>query len=99
MEGKIYKLFNVKTGTKKDGTGWKSKEVVLSLSGGTFLYVTAWGDKVEVLEKAHEGQEVEFEFFVKSREYQGKWYTECSLTKIQLTGTYDDVKEDTGLPF
>lgn len=94
MEGQIHKLFDTKQGTSKLGKDWKAKDVVLKLKDGNFLLVTAWNDKADLFQKAKEGWDVEFEIFVKSREYLNKWYTECTFTKVQFPNVFETPDDD-----
>lgn len=93
MEGNIFKLFDTKQGTSKLGKDWKAKDVVLKLKDGNFLLVTAWNDKADLFNKAKEGWDVEFEMFVKSREYANKWYTECTFTKIGFPNVFEEPQD------
>lgn len=69
-----------------------------------------WGDKANVLQTFSQGQELNVAFDVESREYNGKWYTDCKAWKVeggssapQGSGgapSYDDIPplDDNDLP-
>lgn len=101
MEGKIFKLLEERSGVSTGGQKpWIKREVVVKITNGDFLVLTAWGDAATALKTAKDGQDVEFEFSVKSREYKDKWYTDCTVTKITFPGKYDDIPTEPGdLPF
>lgn len=46
-----------------------------------------WGDKISVLQNFSQGQELNVAFDVESREYNGKWYTDCKAWKIEAGGS------------
>lgn len=105
MEGTIYKLLEIKQGVSKTGKSWKARDVIVSIKGGSFLALTAWNETTDLLKGAKPGDDVEFEFSVKSREFSGKWYTECNLTRLHISSVFSDTHDeepeppDNDLPF
>lgn len=76
VKGKIVKKLEVQSGISKAGKDWKKQTVVVD-TGDDFnniIAVSAFGDKVEQLDKLQEGMNVIISCNVYSREYKGKYY-------------------------
>jgi len=76
VTGKLIKFLNIETGTSKSGKEWQKKTVVID-TGNEFnnlVAVSAFGDKVERMNKLEEGTTVTILCNVYSREYNGKYY-------------------------
>ena len=88
FQGKINRLFPVRTGTKQDGKEWTSQEFV-------FEYFERpddrWSDKVllSVMNERireydlHEGDEVKIGFSHSVREWQGRYFNEVRIYKFE----------------
>lgn len=50
------------------------------------IALTAFGQTMERTASLKKGSTVSVEFDVESREYQGKWYTDCTCWKIEAQG-------------
>ncbi|MEN9522043.1 MAG: hypothetical protein RL065_420 [Bacteroidota bacterium] len=84
FKAKINQLLEPQTGSGKNGV-WKKQNIILETFGEypKKICVTIWGDKVsnEILKL---GNEVETFFDLESREFNGKWYTDVKVWKIEL---------------
>mgnify|MGYP003679077257 FL=1 len=76
VTGKLVKILDLEEGTSKAGKSWQKQSVVID-TGGEFnnlTAVSAFGDKVDKLNRLELGMDVAILCNVYSREYQGKYY-------------------------
>ncbi len=76
VNGKLVKILDLKEGISKSGKHWQKQSVVID-TGGEFnnlIAVSAFGDKVDKLNRLELGMDVAILCNVYSREYQGKYY-------------------------
>ena len=76
VTGKLVKILDLEEGTSKAGKSWQKQSVVID-TGGEFnnlTAVSAFGDKVDKLNRLELGMDVTILCNVYSREYQGKYY-------------------------
>lgn len=87
LTGKIKTILPLETGEGKNGT-WKKQSFVIDYTDGNYPKQAAFiimGDKTEKLNSVRVGQEVTVGFAVASREYNGRWYTDCQAWFIKPT--------------
>ena len=70
VKGKLVKILDFEQGTSKAGKGWVKQTVVID-TGDEF---SAFGDKVQKMNKLELGMTVAILCNVYSREYKGKYY-------------------------
>ena len=82
----LIKIFPPQTGQGKNGI-WKKLELLFETldSFPKKLIGTAWGDAVDSFSLV-EGRRYNIEFDVESREYNGRWYTDVKIRKLESTG-------------
>ena len=89
LEGTIRQKLGVQSGTSARGA-WAKQEFILEFPDGNYTSqacFTAWGqDKVQELDKYQTGDRVKVSFNLKSREYNGRWYTDVSIWRISPAG-------------
>ena len=76
VTGKLVKILELETGTSKAGKEWKKQSILID-TGGEFnneICVSAFGDKVEQMNKLEVGMKVSVLCNVYSREYNGRYY-------------------------
>ena len=76
VTGKLVKVLDLESGVSKSGKEWQKQSVVID-TGGEFnnlTAVSAFGDKVEKLNRLELGMDVTILCNVYSREYNGKYY-------------------------
>ena len=87
-KGTIAILGEVQTGTSQSGNTWARQTIVVDIEGynGNFRKVAlqASGNIVTDLEQMMVGDKVEITYQVTAREWQGKWYNNVDLFKIEL---------------
>lgn len=88
-KGQIISKSEMLTGTTKNGETWKKQSIVLEVIDGNFLYhiaIDAMNEKVDQLASFQEGDKVDVGYVVRSREYNGRWYTDVKLVGIRHEG-------------
>ena len=76
VSGKLVKKLELETGTSKSGKEWKKQSIVID-TGNDFnneVCVSAFGDKMDQMNKLEVGMEVSVLCNVYSREYNGRYF-------------------------
>jgi len=76
VTGKLVKKLDLETGTSKAGKEWRKQSIVID-TGGEFnneICVSAFGDKMDQMNKLEIGMEVSVLCNVYSREYNGRYF-------------------------
>jgi hypothetical protein len=115
LTAKLIELLPLQSGTGKNGE-WKKQDIVVETDGQypKKICISLWGNKIEE-GKLQIGNMLDLNFDVESREYNGKWYTDCKAWKIDVVGAqqgaqaegytpqappeYDTVDKEPDLPF
>jgi hypothetical protein len=86
LTAKLIQLQTPQTGEGKNGP-WKKQDIIVE-TDGTYpkkVCISIWGDKInESVLKV--GNTLDIQFDVESREYNGKWYTDCKAWKVEVAG-------------
>ena len=89
IEGKIKQKLEVQSGQSERG-GWSRQAFILEYQDGKYpadICFTAFGDdKIEDLKRYQEGDEIKVSFNLKAREYNGRWYNDVRVWKIEPVG-------------
>ena len=88
LTGKIIKINDLQTGTGKNGE-WKKQDFVIEIPG-TYpkkVCLAAWGDRAQEVQALGVGMEVKASIDIESREYNGKWYTDVKVWKLERVMT------------
>lgn len=83
FNGKVTVILPLQTGTGRNGD-WKKQPFIVETTSTTPprpICFTLWGDKVDQYPLVP-GEEVTIHFYLESREYQNKWYTDAKVIKI-----------------
>lgn len=89
-EGKLYTKLEIQSGEGQKGP-WSKQSFVIE----TFdqypkkICLIAWTEKVELLKNVEPGDRLKIEFSVESREYQGRWYSDLRVIRLE---TFKDTK-------
>ena len=72
------------TGDGKNGK-WVKQDFVIETDEKfpKLAYFTAFGDKSDQVKKLEKGEKITVSFNVESREFNGKWYTNLTVWKIE----------------
>ena len=86
-KGTISFMSEVQSGIAQSGNPWYRQTIVVDVAGynGSFRKVAllATGNVVMDLEKMQIGDKVEVSYQVTAREYNGKWYNNVDLYKVE----------------
>ena len=86
LEGRIAQKMNVQSGTTARGA-WSKQEFIFEYQEGNYptkVVMHVWGDdKVKELEKYQVNDKVKVSFNLSSREYNGRWYTDVRVWRIE----------------
>jgi hypothetical protein len=85
ISGKVIQILSEQTGTGKNGQ-WYRQDFVIETEEQYPRKVcfSAWGEKASVIKDLKAGTSVKVSFNVESREFNGKWYTDLRLWKIEM---------------
>jgi len=105
--GKLKKFLPIETGTSKAGKEWQKQTVIIETDNefNNLTAVSAFGDKVDKLNKLQEGMTVAILCNVYSREYKGKYYHNIDGYHFSNQGENSEVNsnfvttDDNDLPF
>ena len=90
LEGTLRQKLGVQSGMSSRGS-WTKQEFVLEYPDGNFtsqVCMLAFGqDKVQELDKYQVGDRIKVSFNLKSREYNGRWFTDIQIWRIAPAGT------------
>ena len=92
FKGRIQKLLPIRTGNKQDGSEWQSQEVVFEYferEGDRWrdkVVLTLMGDRIKQAD-LHEGDEVKIGFGHSVREWQGRYFNELRVYKLEKVKT------------
>jgi hypothetical protein len=85
IKGKIQQILKPESGVSRIGKDWKKQEFILE-SNEQFpkkICFSILNDKLSLLEKMKPGDEVEVFFNLESRDYNGKWYHNINVWKLE----------------
>lgn len=85
IKGRIVQVLPLQTGEGKNGV-WKKQEFILETADSQYpkkICMAAWGDKFAD-GSISVNNEVNAFFDVESREYNGRWYTDVKVWKIEV---------------
>lgn len=87
-KGTIAFMGEVQSGQSQSGNMWYRQDIVVDVAGfnGSFrkIALKATGNMVGDLQHAKVGDKVEVTYQVTAREWQGKWYNNVDLYKVEF---------------
>jgi len=115
ITGKIVQVQEEQAGNGRNGV-WRKRDYILE-TGGQYpkkVCMTVWGDKIDQF-NMQPGDEVNAGIEIESREFNGRWYTDVKVWKVNKDGngavsapasgsqpdvsTFNDESGDDILPF
>jgi hypothetical protein len=103
LTGKVLQVLPEQTGTGRNGQ-WSRQDFIVETQEQYPKKVcfSAWGDKVSQLKTFKTDDTVKVSFNIESREFNGRWYTDLRVWKIE-TGLHEKTQggdrfADPGLP-
>jgi hypothetical protein len=103
LTGKVLQVLPEQTGTGRNGQ-WLRQDFIVETQEQFPKKVcfSAWGDKVSQMKSFKTNDIVKVSFNIESREFNGRWYTDLRVWKIdagiQEKGTGGERSYDPGLP-
>jgi hypothetical protein len=84
ISGKVIQLLPEQSGTGKNGK-WLRQDFVIETEEQfpRKICFAAWGDKVSQVKALQCDARIKVSFNIESREYNGKWYTDLRIWKIE----------------
>ncbi|MEO5674442.1 MAG: DUF3127 domain-containing protein, partial [Chitinophagales bacterium] len=85
ITGKIYSVLPEQNGQGQNGP-WVKQTFVIETSDRfpKKICLQAWNEKGEMVTRLKQGDEVKVAFDLESREFNGKWYTDAKVWKLEL---------------
>jgi len=90
LTGKVLQVLPEQTGTGRNGQ-WSRQDFIVETQEQYPRKVcfSAWGDKVAQLKSFKPDDFVKVFFNIESRDYNGRWYTDLRIWKIETSGQAD----------
>ena len=85
LSGKVMQLLSEQTGTGKNGQ-WVKQDFIIETEEQYPRKVcfSAWGEKVSMVKTLKAGTPVKVSFNIESREFNGRWYTDLRIWKLEI---------------
>lgn len=113
ISGKVIEILAKTSGTSASGKAWEKCDFVIEEVEGSYPKQVAFTvfNKPEMIADMRVGDEVDVSFNIEARPYQGKWFSNVTAWKVNITKTsatpppVDDLppvgddKNDEPLPF
>ncbi len=102
IKGKVIQILDAKSGQSTRGS-WKKQELVIETDENfpKKICVASWNDKVD-LSTLRPGDQITASVNIESREFNGNWYTDIKVWKVDLVSAKSNSGEaelpDGGLP-
>lgn len=88
FQGRVFKLLDQKVGTKADGSEWRSQDFIFEYFEvpeqryADRVVLTVMNERIREYD-LHEGEEVRIGFSHSCREYNGRWYNDVRIYKLE----------------
>lgn len=89
IEGSIRRMLDKNTGKTRTGNDFTSQEFVVIVSNGNYIddvCLRAFGDACDKLNGLKAGDNVRVTFTIRSREWNGRWFTDLNVIDVQQLG-------------
>jgi hypothetical protein len=99
ISGKVVSVLPEQTGSGKNGV-WVRQDFVVETSEQypKKICFSAWGDKAAIVKNLSLGTSAKVAFNAESREFNGRWYTDLRVWKIETSGSNTAPNPDIPLP-
>jgi len=86
LSGKVFQILNEQSGTGRNGQ-WSRQDFIVETEEQypRKVCLSAWGEKVSMIKELKTGTPVKVSFNAESREFNGRWYTDLRIWKIEIT--------------
>lgn len=96
LQGRVIDILEPKSGQSARGS-WKKQEFIVE-TDETYpkkVCIVNWNDKID-LSSLKKGEDVNVSINIESREYNGNWYTDVKVWKIDKKSTAEGQEPDQG---
>lgn len=85
ISGKIFSILPSQNGQGQNGP-WVKQNFIIETADRfpKKVCLIAWNDKAEALAQLKQGDEVKVSFDLESREFNGRWYTDAKVWKMEV---------------
>ena len=92
IKARIKKILEIETGTSKSGTTWKKQNFIVNqfTPFKDELCCSIFNDNISLMANRKEGETVDLELTIKSREWNGKYYTNVNCDMIRPVSEADE---------
>ena len=92
IKARIKKIMEVQKGTSKSGHEWKRQDFIVNqfTPFKDELCCSIFNDNISLMANRKEGETVELELTIKSREWNGKYFTNVNCDMIRPVSEADD---------
>ena len=99
ISGKVIQVLPEQSGSGKNGA-WVKQDFIVETQEQFPKKVcfAAWGDKAAVAKKMTTGTTIKVSFNVESREFNGKWYTDLKVWKLDVAELQSNSGSETPPP-
>ena len=90
ITGTVKELLGEQSGEGRNGP-WRKQDFILETDGQypKQICVTQWGDNIDAF-AVREGETITASIDLASREYNGRWYTDVKVWRVERDGAVDD---------
>jgi len=83
LSGRVVEILDEQSGEGRNGP-WRKQEFILEMPGDypSRVCITQWGDDIDKF-AVSEGEEIVAHIDIRSREYQGRWYTDVKAWRVE----------------
>ena len=96
IKARIKKILEVETGTSKSGTTWRKQNFIVNqfTPFKDELCCSIFNDNISLMANRKEGETVELELTIKSREWNGKYYTNVNCDMISPVSSESLIQDE-----
>lgn len=83
ITGRVIEILEEQSGTGRNGP-WRKQDFILETEGeyANKVCITQWGENIEKF-AVEEGETLTAHIDIRSREYQGRWYTDVKAWRVE----------------
>ena len=92
LTGRLLQILPQQSGTGKNGP-WVKQDFIIETQGEfpRKICISAWGDKTKEVAGFQEGDQMEVNVNIESREFNSKWYTDVRAWRFDRVGSGETV--------
>ena len=93
IKGTFKEIVKKESGTSKAGKEWEKILFILDTGSdyNSEICISAFGDKIELVQNLKEETEIECQVNISSKEYNGRWYHNIAVWDIDIIDSNNDM--------